>query len=316
MIVSLVKWETPFIAAIEERLGEKIIECRTREAALQALPEAEIALILGGAGLTLDDELLDAAANLKMLFSLAAGMEKLPLQALHDRGIAVCNVKGAAAVTIAEYVLGGMLAFCHHFPEIIKNQTRSHWETFFTGEDLEGKTLLVIGAGAIGSEIGKKAKAFDMAVLGIKRRPCTLAHFDAVWGLDRLYEALEQSDYVVMITPLTEETYHLMDAAAFGHMKRSAVFINVARGDTVDEDAMIDALQNKQIAGAFLDVFHTEPLPENSPLWAMDNVVVAPHNAGLSDNASRRSIDQFCENVRRLRQGLPLLNQVPTGEKY
>jgi phosphoglycerate dehydrogenase-like enzyme len=219
-------------------------------------------------------------------------------------------------VTIAEFVLGGMLAFSHHFPTFIRNQQKARWQSVFSGEDLDGQTLLVIGAGAIGSEIGKKAKAFDMRVIGLKRHPEPVDYFDEVWGINRLHEALGMADYVVMITPLTSETYHLMGAAEFGSMKKSAVFINVSRGDTVDEDALIEALREKQIAGAFLDVFHKEPLPETSPLWSMDNVLVAPHSAGPSNNAERKLIGSLCDNIARLRSGQPLKNQVKKDEMY
>lgn len=316
MIVSLLIWDTPYIAAIEKFLGEKIVECRTKAAALKALPEAEIVLLMGGGGLCLDAEMLDASKKLKLVLSVSAGIEKLPLQALHQRQIAVCNTKGAHAVTIAEFVLGGMLAMSHHFPTFIKNQSASHWQSFFSGDDLEGQTLCVIGAGAIGSEIGKKAKAFDMKVLGLKRHPEPIAHFDAVWGIDRLPEALRLADYVVLIAPLTPDTYHIMGAAEFKQMKKTAIFINVSRGDTVDEEALINALQDAQIAGAFLDVFHTEPLPKQSPLWAMDNVFVAPHNAGPSANSERKLTQVLCDNIVRLRNGQPLINQVKHGALY
>lgn len=316
MIVSLLVWDTPHISGIEKALGEKITECRSKEAALTVLPEADIVIVMGGGGLQLDEDMLAVSKKLRLVLSISAGIEKIPLQALHDRGIAVCNTKGAHAVTIAEYVLGGMLAFSHHFPMFIRNQQKAHWQCVFTGDDLDGQTLLVIGAGAIGSEIGKKAKAFDMKVIGIRRRPCPLDYFDEVWGLDRLHEALRLADHVVLITPLTPDTYHLMGAEEFNCMKPSAIFINVSRGDTVDEAALYEALRDKIIAGAFLDVFHTEPLPKDHPLWALDTVIIAPHNAGPSNNSERKLIKILCDNIIRLRSGQPLVNQVGKNELY
>jgi D-2-hydroxyacid dehydrogenase (NADP+) len=310
MIVSLIIWNTPYIPAIENFLGEKITECRTKEEAMSMLPEAEIAIVMGGAGLTIDEDMLNAGKKLKLILSVSAGVEKLPLKQLHDRGIAVCNSKGAHAVTIAEFVLGGMLAMSHHFPAFMRNQANAQWRTFFSGDDLEGQTLCVIGAGSIGSEIGKKAKAFDMRVLGLKRKPEPLEYFDEVWGIERLHEALGQSDYVALITPLTPETYHLMGVEEFRVMKDTSVFMNVSRGDTVDEAALINALKRKQIAGAFLDVFHTEPLPKESPLWTMENVVVTPHNAGPSTNSERKTVKLLCDNIIRFRQGRELVNKV------
>ncbi|SHI01420.1 Phosphoglycerate dehydrogenase [Sporobacter termitidis DSM 10068] len=315
MIVSLLVWDTPYLEAIEEATGEKVVECRSAEAALKALPEADIALTMGGAAL-LDETLLATAKKLRLVLSASAGVEKLPLEALHARDIAVCNAKGAHAVTIAEYVLGGMLAWSHHFPTFIQHQERAHWQSFFSGDDLDGQTLLVVGTGLIGREIGRKAGAFDMRVLGLRRHPAPEPHFDEILGIGALRETLPRADFVVMATPLTDETYHLMGAEEFRAMKDSAVFINIARGDTVDEDALISALRGRQIAGAVLDVFHREPLPKDSPLWSMDNVMITPHNAGLSDSAERKTIRFLCDNIRRFRAGQPLINQIKKGEAY
>jgi phosphoglycerate dehydrogenase-like enzyme len=202
----------------------------------------------------------------------------------------------------------------HHFPSYIRNQEKAQWRTIFSGDDLEGRTLCIIGAGSIGTEIGKKAKAFDMRVIGLKRHPEPLESFDEVWGIDRLDEALPLSDYVVLITPLTPETHHLMGAEEFRAMKDTAVFINVSRGDTVDEQALISALEQKEIAGAVLDVFHTEPLPKESPLWAMENVMVTPHNAGPSTNSEQKTIRLLSDNIARFRNGRELINKI--GQLY
>jgi phosphoglycerate dehydrogenase-like enzyme len=315
MIVSLLNWDTPYIPAIEEITGERITVCRTRAAAMEALPEADIALTLGGAPL-LDEDMLNAGRKLKLVLSLSAGIEKLPLHALHERNIAVCNTKGAHAVTIAEFVLGGMLAFSHHFPDFYKNQSMSRWQTFFSGDDLEGQTLLVIGTGNIGREIARKAKAFDMTVVGLRRHAGPEEYFDEIREIGALRAVLPRADFVVVATPLTDETYHLLGAEEFLRMKKSAVLINIARGDTVDEEALIGALRENRLGGAVLDVFHTEPLPEDSPLWTMDNVIVTPHNAGLSYNSERKTIESLSGNILRFRQGLPLVNRIKRGEMY
>jgi D-2-hydroxyacid dehydrogenase (NADP+) len=315
MIVSLVRWDMPHISAIEDTIGEKIVRCRTREEALSALPEADIVITLGGARL-LDETLLDAAPKLRLVLSMSAGVDKLPVAALHARGISLCNAKGVFSGTIAEYVLGGMLAVSHHFPALYRNQSRALWEPVWSGDDLDGKTLLIVGAGSIGGEIARRAKAFDMTVMGLRRRPEPAEHFDAVLGTDALHGALPRADYVVLAVPLTGETRHLFGAKEFALMKKTAVFINIARGDTVDEEALIAALREKKIAGAVLDVFQTEPLSGDSPLWALDNVLVTPHSAGLSDNAERKTAALLCENIRRLRAGEPLRNQIMKGAAY
>ena len=316
MIVSLLIWETPLIPAIERRIGEKITQCRTREEALRALPEADIVIVLGGGGLQIDDEMLHISPRLKLVLSISAGMEKLPLQALHDRDIAVCNAKGVHAASIAEYVVCAMLTTAHRFHKFYRQQTEAVWKSDFDCEDIGGKRLAVIGAGRIGGEIAQKAKALGMTVYGIKRHPEPTDNFDEMWGLDRQREALSLTDYAVMAAPLTPDTYHLMGRAEFDSMKASAVFINIARGDTVDEDALIAALQNETIAGAVLDVFHTEPLPPDSPLWTMDNVLVTPHSSGTTRSSEQKTLDIICGNIERFRNGQPLINQVQKGSAY
>jgi phosphoglycerate dehydrogenase-like enzyme len=208
-----------------------------------------------------------------------------------------------------------MLAMNHHIPTFVRNQGKKYWHNIF-GNDLEGKTLCVIGTGSIGKEIGKKAKAFDMKVLGIKRHPEPVENFDIVWGNDRLHEALSQSDFIVIVTPLTPDTFHLLKAEEFRVMKNTAVIINVSRGQTVDEEALINALQNEEIAGAVLDVFNVEPLPAESPLWELENVLLTPHNSALTKNSDRKTIRFLCDNIDNFRRGQKLVNQIEKNELY
>ena len=316
MIISLLMWDTPFIPAVERALGESVVTCRTKEEALNALPDADVVIVLGGGGLQLDEDMLAVSSRLKLVLSISAGMEKMPLAALHERGVAVCNTKGAHATSIAEFVLCAMLSVGHRFQKFFRQQANAVWKTDFACEDIAGKSLLVIGAGAIGSAIAQKAKAMDMTVYGIKRHPKPLEHFDTVWDLAHLHEALRLCDFTVLSAPLTPATYHLMGETEFEHMKDTAVFINISRGDTVDEAALIQALRDNWIAGAVLDVFHTEPLPHDSPFWTLENVLVTPHSAGTTLSAEQKTIDLLCENIRRLRFGQPLINQVQKGSAY
>ncbi len=320
MIVSLVHWKNRYIPALKELLCEKIYECRDRQEALRVLPDADIVITFGGGdgdyAIPIDGEMLAAAHGLRLVLSLSSGVEKLPMQALREKNVAVCNSRGAHGVSIAEYVLGGMLVMSHHFHQFLRSQEQSRWKPIVRGEDLEGGTLCVIGAGSIGREIARKAKAFDMNVIGIKRRPEPVCGFDRVWGADRLHEALALSDYVVMVAPLTSETYHMMGEAEFRRMKETAIFINVSRGDTVDESALIRALTEKTIAGAVLDVFHEEPLPPESPLWGMENVLVTPHCSGPTKNTQRKTIRLIYDNIVRYRQGGELINLFAENQTY
>lgn len=183
-------------------------------------------------------------------------------------------------------------------------------------DEISEKTLCIIGTGSIGSEIARKAKAFDMKVIGVDKFPATSKNFDEVWGMDKMAEALGLADYTVLTIPLTEETYHLMGQKEFKSMKQSGILINMSRGDTVDETALIAALQEGRIAGAGLDVFHKEPLPQESPLWDMENVIITPHCAGDSPYLERRALNLFAENLLLYRQGKPMKNIINLERKY
>jgi len=315
VIVSLLDITFPTIGLLAKMCDEPIAVCRGRDKAMRAMPEAEI-IVTSGASAYLDEEMLDAAKNLRLVLSTSAGVEKIPIEALRRRGIPLCNTRGAHALSIAEYVLGAMLCFSYRLPFFIRNQDKALWQNVYGIETLEGKTLCVVGAGSIGSLIGKKARALGMRVVGLKRTPEPLEGFDEVLPVSALLDTLGKADFVVLITPLTPETYHLFNDAAFSRMKPSAVFINVSRGDTVDEAALIRALERQAIAGAVLDVFHTEPLPKDSPLWSMPNVLITPHNSALTQDAFKKSAEILCENIRRFRKGEPLVNLIEDGKLY
>jgi phosphoglycerate dehydrogenase-like enzyme len=313
MIVSLVHPKNKLVLAVEELLKEDIRKFHDREEALKVLPEAEIIITIGGArnGVVLvDGEVLAACSKLKLVLSLSAGVESLPLQSLFDRGVQVCNTKGVHAVPIAEYVLGGILIFCRRYHTFLRRQEKREWGPFLQSDDIEGKTLCVVGAGSIGQAIGQRAKAMGMRVVGVKRRPEEIPSFDRVLGTGDLREGLREADYVVLATPLTPETRCLMGAEEFRQMKDTAVFINISRGNTVDEAALVQALSAKQIAGAVLDVFQEEPLPQDSPLWEMENVVITPHTAGSTYSAEKGMVQSVYENIRRYYGGQALAGRI------
>lgn len=312
MIISLIYNKNPYVGSIEDVIGEKVQVCTTKEEALKFLPETELIITIGGGNLAvpIDEEMLNAAPLLKWVFSISAGVEKLPLKELKERGILTTNTSGVHAVTIAEYVMGGLLVMSHHYDRYIPLKKEKKWGGLISEEDMEGKTILVIGAGHIGSEIGRKAKAFDMRVLGLKRKVCTLEGFDEVYAMDQLKEVLPLADYVVMAAPLTPETHHLIGAEEFALMKNEAVFVNIARGDTVKEQDLITALTERTIKGALLDVFHEEPLPAESPLWELDNVLITPHSSAISKNVIKKVIKMFEANYEKYKKGEKLINEL------
>jgi phosphoglycerate dehydrogenase-like enzyme len=246
--------------------------------------------------------------------------------------VTITTVSGIHAPTIAEYVLMMMLAFAHRLRPMLDYQARGEWPSGrwrkFVPQELRGATLGIVGYGNIGQEIGRLAYALGMRVLGLRRRQ---AHNQLKYELpelgggtepdrwyapDQLTEMLPACDYVTLTVPYTSATHHLIDEGALRAMKPTAVLINVARGAVVDEVALIRALGEGWIAGAGLDVFEREPLPEDSPLWTMENVIISPHVAGFSPYYDERATALFAENLRRYLAGEPLLNQVERGREY
>jgi phosphoglycerate dehydrogenase-like enzyme len=223
-----------------------------------------------------------------------------------------------------------ILDWFHHFPLLQEWQKRGEWppaseqEALFTPEELRGKTSGIVGYGSIGRQVARLASAFGMHVLAMQRGTDHRDrgfHFPGIGDLegtiperyytpDQLHEMLGESDVVVIAVPLTPKTREMFDAAAFRAMKPTAFLVNIARGDIIDEKALIQALEEKQIAGAALDVFDQEPLPSTSPLWHLPNVFISPHVTGLTSQYDERALTIFYENLRRYLAGEPLLNVV------
>ncbi|HBF37164.1 MAG TPA: D-2-hydroxyacid dehydrogenase [Firmicutes bacterium] len=313
MILSLqLPFGREFLQIIEKKIGEKIHAYDHIQDAAAVLPEAEVIMLMG----SIDPVTIKTCRRLKWLFSFSAGVEKLPFKELMEMGVRVTNTRGIHGPQIAEQTMGMMISFSRGLNRSYRNQLEQKWDQFMTVDELTGKTLCIIGAGSIGREIARKAKAFDLTVIGLKTHPEPMENFDQVWGIAKLHEALGLADYTVLITPLTDQTYHLMGRAEFEAMKKSGIFINVSRGDTVDETALIEALQKGLIAGAGLDVFHEEPLPPTHSLWKMNNVIITPHNSGISPKMLERASSIFMEGWTCYRQGRPLPNPVNLQRKY
>jgi phosphoglycerate dehydrogenase-like enzyme len=234
------------------------------------------------------------------------------------------TASGVHARPLAEFAALAMLAETRGLRRIQEAQSRRHWERY-AGSDLEARTVLVVGMGSIGAEVGRLAQALGMRVLGLKRRPegvepATL-HAHELGGLDRLHDFLPRADVLVLAAPHTDETEGMIGEEEIAALPEGALFVNVGRGSLVDEEALTRALQpppegTGRLSAAWLDVFATEPLPEQSPLWGLPNVVVSPHSAATSDRENRRITDLFCENLRRDRAGEPLLNVLDVERLY
>jgi len=269
------------------------------------LPEAQVLVVSG----FWRNELLDVATNLRFIQAIGAGVDQFDQSALRQRGIRLASARGVNKNAVSEHAMAHILAFARHIHTGRDNQHKRHWRGMLSDltvreDELGGRTLLIVGLGAIGSRLAKLAKAFDMQVIGIKRDLSTItAHVDEAATPERLLALLPRADYVALTCPLTPATTNLIDATALAAMKPGAYLINMARGRVVDEPALIAALQAGQIAGAGLDCTWEEPLPTDSPLWAMSNVLITPHTAGETRRYEENVIDILLENLARLWRG-------------
>jgi phosphoglycerate dehydrogenase-like enzyme len=252
-------------------------------------------------------DLWRALANVRWIHTLAAGVESLPFDLLRRSNIVVTNSRGLYADALGEFAVAAMLWFAKDLRRMLRNQEAQTWEPY-TVERLAGKMVGIIGYGGIGRAIGERATALGMRVVGVGRRQ--------EFGDPTIDDVVAQADYVVLSAPLTPRTLRLMSRDRIARMKPTAVFINVGRGRTVDEEALVDALREHRIRGAALDVFDTEPLAPNHPLWRLDNVLISPHTADHTSDAHVRAMQFYLENLRRFRAGESLENVVDKIEQY
>lgn len=223
---------------------------------------------------------------------------------------AVTSASGVHVGPLAEFCMLGLLALTKDLPRLRADQQARHWDHYPIAE-LRDRTLLILGLGAIGTEVARLARAFGMRTIGVNRRGASdLPHVDETHSSDRLNDLLGRADAVVVTLPLTEETRGILDAQALAHLKREAVLVNVGRGGVIDEPALEQALREHRLAGAALDVFATEPLPTDSPLWELPNVLLSPHTAALSLHENERIVELFIENLGRYLRGEELLSRV------
>lgn len=251
---------------------------------------------------------------------------------LRAASFVLTNAVGVHAVQISEHVFALLLAFGRNLPNAIFAQNQQVWArvkhptepldtpfAFSSGNlfELAGRTLLILGVGAIGERVAMLAQAFEMRVIGMRRNPeKTSPYVDNMVGPDRLREVLVSADFVVNTLPQTAATTHLLGVDELAAMKPTSYLVNIGRGATIDEIALANALQNGTIAGAALDVFEQEPLPDSSPLWTMPNVLITSHYAGASPHYHERALAIFLDNLQRFKDGRPLRNVVDKQHGY
>lgn len=244
------------------------------------------------------------APNLRWLGSFSAGTDHPVFDGLRARDVLVTNAAGAAAPAISSTVMMYLLALSRDLPSKLEDQRERHWNPTASRE-LEGLRLGIVGLGAIGGEVARLAAAFGMQPIGVRRVVRGDEHCET-WATDRFPELLQWADAIVCTAPLTDETRNLFDADTFALLRRGSWFINVGRGESVDELALADAVRSGHLAGAALDVFATEPLPDDSPLWDLPNVIITPHDSGIGAGSARRSRQLFLDNFERHVRSQPL----------
>lgn len=272
-------------------------------------------------GWQISPEQLDQAPGLRWFHAGSAGVEHLELGALRDRQVMLTNSRGVSAPNMAEHALGMMVALARRFPRLMREQAAHSWrdeDTHREVRELGGATVLVIGTGEIGSQVASRAAAFGMRVEGLRRR----AHaeippnFSRIWTQDELGKALAGADHVVVTLPDTPGTRNLLDAAAFAACKPGAMIYNVGRGAVIDTEALVSALQSGHLGGAGLDVTEPEPLPVDSPLWDLENVLITAHTSGASPRYWERQEALISDNIARFLVGRPLRNVVDFEHAY
>lgn len=245
------------------------------------------------------DTLLDPDSKLKWVQTWSAGVDYLPQADLSDRNILLTNTSGIHAIPISEMVLGMLLSMSRMLKQAILNQASRNWDSTDTAmSELHGKTIVIAGVGEIGTATARLAEAFGMNVVGVRKSGKPAPHVKKMVKMEQLEEVLSEGDYIINILPLTEDTKHLFNEQTFGAMKTGACFVNVGRGATVQTSALVKALEEKKLSAAALDVFEEEPLPEDHPLWEMDNVLITPHFAGSTPHYSERAFEVFLENLK------------------
>ncbi|MBP1743291.1 MAG: D-isomer specific 2-hydroxyacid dehydrogenase [Firmicutes bacterium] len=253
--------------------------------------------------------------KLKWIQLFSAGIDQLPTGYLKDKDIIITNNKGYS-IPIGEWIVMDILELLKHSSRFMRSQDRKQWKLDRGILEVYGKTIGFIGTGAIAQEAAKRLQGFEARVVGLNTRGLEVQYFHECFRADQLDEMLSQADIVVVTIPYTDSSFHLIDAGRIRNMKDGACFINIARGSIVDEAALINALESGKIAGAALDVFEEEPLSPASPFWEMDNVIVTPHNAFISDMKDERRYETIHGNMKNFMDGKELRNVIDLKRGY
>jgi phosphoglycerate dehydrogenase-like enzyme len=303
-----------YVGPVRARFPEAIVAvCRSYDALPAALQEHRPEIVLAAKiRAPFPRQVLFDCPSLQWVQTVSAGVDHLlPL----DPRVQVTSASGIHDEALADYVIASVLLFNLHFPRFFRQQRERVWKEVELVPS-KGQTLAVLGLGGIGSLAARKAKSLGMRVVGVKARPAIRPEgVDEVCGIEKLVEVAGRADFLAVTLPLTPKTKGLVSRDVLSSMKPGSVLVNVSRGTIVDEEALVEALQHGPLKGAVMDVFATEPLPGESPLWDLPNLVITPHTGDISGWQDRVA-DLFCENLERFRTGAPLENLVDPLRGY
>lgn len=268
----------------------------------EAMSQAEVLITIGPILGAKAATLFANAPALKWVQSIGVGVDNLLGHPQLAPSVAVTNVRGVHGAQMSEAALAAMLALARDLPRMLRNQAAARWERYAPAL-LAGGTVGILGVGAIASELAPRCKAFGMTVVGLSSSPRAMPHFDRMESQADLPKAVADLDFLVLLTPYSARTHHLVDAGVIAAMKREAYLVNLARGGVLDEDALLAALDAGSIAGAALDVFSREPLPADSRLWSHPKLILSPHLGGYHRGYADQVVAAIEDNLGRYLEG-------------
>jgi len=280
-------------------------------------PQADV-IVNGTSNPPLVSAAIPPARRARWIHSLWTGVDNVLCPELLASPLPLTNGRGVFRRPLAEWTIGAMLYFAYRMRRMIRQQQAGVWEAFTT-EEIQGKTLGIVGYGGIGSTAAELARPFGVKIVALRRRPEMFQQnglVDQSFAPSQINDLMAASDYVLLAAPLTEETRGMIGAKQIAAMKPTGVLINVGRGAVVDEPALVDALENGKIRGAALDVFAAEPLPPGHPFYRMENVLLSPHTADHVQDFIHLAVESFLDNLRRFQANQPLLNLVDKHAGY
>ncbi len=319
------RWLTDRHIAAIKSVSDRIELIHTSRGELEAGrvpdPGADVLLVEATGRSVYKDELPLAAfsalvtPNLRWLQACSSGVGHILELDLLPADVQITKAAGVHAAALAESIMAAILVWVKQLELRRENQNKKIWEELLCSE-LRDKEICIIGTGHIGTETARRARAFGLRTVGVRRSADPCDHFDEIFRQDRLIEALPSADFVVIACPLTAETEGMIGSRELKHMKRGAYLINIARGLILQDDAVLAALECEQLGGAYLDAFHPEPLPADHPYWTAKNVTLIPHDSHSSQFIGDNIVELFCANLRRWIAGEPLVNLIDRGRGY